>query len=495
MKELNFSRCYVNGKKSGVVSYDNGANYLLFFGQSLGDGGNVEELRAAGVSLHQFNNAMEIEAPTVAAILSAIPGAVVDWEGSKEYNARVAAAVGSRGGASTVPAPASPTSAAGVPAAAPAPVVVSSDAFRAPVVDDCDALKNLISNMPAVVAAVNVWAVETAAAVLAGDSAVVVPACVGAVSQFVPGVGDAFAAFDMLVHGAIKEYQEKQAAGRAAREAAERAAAAAANGKKLVTLPDGSAVEVAGRVHQEFSRVCQLVKRGLNVYLYGPAGTGKTHLCKQISDALGIKFFSDQKISDDFKLTGFVDANGKFQGTELYRAVTCGGVYMLDEFDASDENAAIVLNTLMANGYITFPGVGRVDAHPDFHVIACGNTLGRGADSDYTGRNCLDAATLDRFAVVQLDYDEEIELLKANGNKEFLKFIHEVRKAVKTCGVSLLASLRAIDDITKIKDCFNPVECLKMCLLKGLERDQIKLIAGACKGSGVWFDALNELAA
>lgn len=499
MKELNFKRCYVNGKKSGVVNYDDGRSYLLFFGQSLGDGGNVEELRAAGVSLHQFNNAIAIEAPTAAAILSVIPGAVVDWEGSRAYNERVAAAVGSRGGSSTVPAPASSTSAAGVPAAAPAPVVVSADAFRAPVVGDCDALKNLINNMPAVVDAVNAWAVETAAAKLAGGSAVEVPACVGAVSQFVPGVNDAFGAFDVMVNNAIKEYQDKQAAReaaeRAAAAAASAAAAAAANGKNLVTLPDGSAVEVAGRVHKEFGRVCQLVKRGLNVYLYGPAGTGKTHLCKQISDALGVKFFSDQKISDDFKLTGFVDANGKYQGTELYRAVTCGGVYMLDEFDASDENAAIILNTLMANGYITFPGVGRVEVHPDFHVIACGNTLGRGADSDYTGRNCLDAATLDRFAVVQLDYDEEIELLKANGDKDFLRFIHAVRDAVKTCGVSMLATLRAVDAVTKIKDCFSPVECLRMCLFKGLEVDQIKIIAGECEGSGVWFDALKELAA
>lgn len=487
-KELNFKRCYVNGKKSGVASYDNGGAALLYFGHSLGDGlGEVaaKKLGQEAGTLHQFNNYIELSAATVAGIQAVLPGAVVEFEGSKEYNARVLAAVGSRGGSSS--------------SVVPAPVVVSSDAFRAPVVDDCDALKNLIGNMPGVVDAVNAWAVDHSAAVLGGGSAVVVPECVGAVSQFVPGVVDAFGAFDVLVHGAIKEYQEKQAAERAARETAERiaaaAATAAANGKNLVTLPDGSTVEAAGRVHKEFTRVCQLVKRGLNVYLYGPAGTGKTHLCKQISDALGVKFFSDQKISDDFKLTGFVDANGKFQETELYRAVTCGGVYMLDEFDASDENAAIVLNTLMANGYMTFPGVGRVEVHPDFHVIACGNTLGRGADSDYTGRNCLDAATLDRFMTVQLDYDEEIELLKANGDKELLKFIHEVRKAVKTCGISMLATMRAIDNITKIKDCFSPVECLKMGLVKGLEIDQLKVIAEACKGSGKWFDALKELAA
>jgi hypothetical protein len=49
--------------------------------------------------------------------------------------------------------------------------------------------------------------------------------------------------------------------------------------------------------------------------------------------------------------------------------------------------------------------------HPDFVCIAAANTVGTGADRLYSGRNKLDAATLDRFAIgkVLMNYDERVE--------------------------------------------------------------------------------------
>lgn len=490
MKETKFTRCYVNGRKAAVTQYDNGQSSLLFFSQSLGEGEGVEAFRAAGLSLHQFNNTLTIPSATAEGIQTVIPGAVVDWQGTNAYEERVAAAVGSRG----TDKPADTDA-----AATDGPAVVSSDAFRAPTIKDCPALHKLVGNMPPVIDSLNAWAVEYATAALNGGDEVAAPGCVGMLSQFSPAIPDAFAAYRSTVDNAVTEYKEQRAKERAARLAAEQAAAAAAaaaaNGKQLVTLPDGSGVEIGGRAHGEFKRVCQLAKLGLNVYLYGPAGTGKTYLCQQVAEALGLPFFTDQKISNDYQLTGFVDAAGKYQETELYRAVTRGGVYMLDEFDASDECAAVVLNLALANRYMTFPGVGRVELHKDFRVIACGNTIGRGADSDYTGRNCLDAATLDRFVPVEVGYDAELELAKAGGDAELVAFIHAVRDAVKACGVSLVVSMRAIENIAEIRSCFAPADCLRMCLFKGLELDQLRLIDNACKGSGKWRDALKELAA
>lgn len=488
MKETKFTRCYVNGRKAAAVQYDNGQSVLLYFSQSLGAGEGVEALRAAGLSLHQFNNSLTIPTATAEGIQSVIPGAVVDWQGTRAYEERVTAAVGSRG--ADKPAP-TDTAAPDKPAA-----VVSSDAFRAPAVKDCPALLELVGNMPPVVDSVNSWGVEYAAAALNGGDEVAAPGCIAMLAQFSPAVPDAFAAYRATVDNAIAEYRERIEKERAARLAAEQAAAAAAaNGKRLVTLPDGAGVEISGRAHGEFGRVCQLVKLGLNVYLHGPAGTGKTYLCKQVAEALGLDFYSDQKISNDYQLVGFVDAAGNYQETELYRAATRGGVYMADEFDASDECAAVTLNLALANRYMTFPGVGRVELHKDFRVIACGNTIGRGADSDYTGRNCLDAATLDRFVPVRVGYDAELELAKAGGDSELVAFIHDVRAAVKVCGVSLTVSMRAIENIAAIKDYFPAADCLKMGLLKGLEIDQVRLIDNACKGTGKWRDALKELAA
>lgn len=510
MKIKNFKRCFVNGKKSAVVTYDNEQSILQYFGESLGAGkgyGAVEELRKEVGTFNGFTNYLELSGATTDDIQSAVPGAVVEWQGTESYNARVAAAVGSRGGRK----PSSSSSEekkeennndtpGTVTTTTPAAVVATAETFVVPTIKDCAALHALICNMSGVMDAVSEWAVSYSTAKLTDETVTVdAPDCITQLSAFLPTVVDAFAAYAIMITDAVKEYQEKQAAARAAREAAEKAAAAAAvaaaNGKTIVNLPDGSTVEVSGKVHSDFRKVCQLVKRGLNVYIYGASGTGKTHLCRQIAEALCLDFYSDQKISDDFQLKGFVDSFGKFQETELYKAVVNGGVYMLDEFDASDENAAIVLNSLLANGYITFTGGGRVECHKDFHVIACGNTIGRGPKDEYTGRNCLDAATLDRFAAIELTYDESIELLRAGGDQELVNFIHEVRRAVLETGVSLLVTLRAIEIITAVKDCFTPVECLKMALFKGLEPYQVRQIANACNGSGVWFDALKELAA
>lgn len=488
MKETNFKRCYINGKRAGVASYDNGEHRILYFSETMGKGIGVEDLKNAGVSLHQLNNSLKIDSADLSGIQAAIPGAVVDWAGSKEYNARAAAAVGTRSGGASSATPKE------------SPAVASSDAFQIPPLSECQPLGNLLNMMaPALTDSVKEWAADLAAAFVGGKETPDLPETIQQAAAFAPALTSAVDAYREIIRRAVDEYKsriEAEAAARAAAEkAAQAAAAAAANGKQLVTLPDGSTVEVTGKSHTEFATVCQLVKRGRNVYLYGPAGTGKTYLCKQIAEALNLDFYSDQKISNDFQLTGFVDASGKFQETELYRAFTRGGVYMLDEFDASDECAATVLNTALANGYMTFPGVGRVEMHPDFHVIACGNTIGRGADSDYTGRNCLDAATLDRFVIRAVGYDPEIELAKANGDKELVNFIHAVRDAIVKCGVSLVASMRAIENIAAVADCFPPEECLKMGLLKGLETDQVAQIANECKGRGKWIEALKALAA
>lgn len=514
MKELSFCRCYVNGNKCCIMSYDNGAAILGCFGtwaknlpaycyddfRGWWESGEISSMRGV-------QGALRLPSADVAGIQSVLPGAVVNLPGSPEYEARVSAAVGSRGGSSKPAAAASSSSApkASTPEAssapASAPAVVASDAFRVPSISGCQELENITRIIPGLVSPLNEWAAAIASAVLSGGAAPDMPEDVAKLAPVVPGLEDAAKAYAAVVSAAAEDHRARLEADRLAAEKAAAAAAAARaaaeSGKTLLTLPgaDGATVEVTGKPHKETAKVVRLLQRGRNVYLCGPAGTGKTYLCKQAAEALGLKFYSDQKISDEYQLTGFVDGPGKFQETELYRAATRGGVYMLDEFDASNECAAIVLNSLLANRYMTFPGIGRVDAHPDFRVIACGNTIGRGADSDYTGRNCLDAATLDRFVSVAVDYDPEIEMRVSGGDQDLVEFIHAVRAAVKSCGAPLLVSMRAIDNIASVSDCFEPEDCLQMCLLKGLEKDQISLIAGAVTGSGKWFDALKNLAA
>ncbi|MDE5886428.1 MAG: AAA family ATPase [Muribaculaceae bacterium] len=453
--EISFRRCFINGKKSGIASYSDNSNRVLFFSQSLGSGdGSLDAVRFAGVSLHQFNNSMLIPSADAAGVAAVIPGAVIDWEGSAEYNARVAAAAGSRGGSASGASSASASSAPAVSAGAASEVSTSAttpaEGVELPAVDASECLNTALS------------------AAVGGLAPMVAGAILPAVNNWAAG----------LVDEAVKS------------------AGASASSVDLIRVQFPNEVrEIEGKAHAQLAKVVNLLNAGINVYLYGPAGTGKTHLCKQAAAALGVEFYSDQKICNEFQITGFVDASGKYQETEFYRAFTRGGLYMLDEFDASDPCAAVVLNLALANGYFTFPGVGRVDAHENFRVIAAGNTIGRGATMEYEGRNCLDGATLDRFAVLPVGYDPEIELAKANNDQDLINFIHEVRRAASACGVQVIASYRAIANITKMHGMFSAAECLSMLLIKGIEKDQIKLLASECRGRGVWFDALNEIAA
>lgn len=224
--------------------------------------------------------------------------------------------------------------------------------------------------------------------------------------------------------------------------------------------------KVEGFVHKEFETVLNYVSADEPVYLYGPAGAGKNVLCKQVADALGLDFYFTNAVTQEHKLTGFIDAMGVYHETEFYKAFTRGGLFMLDEMDASIPEALIILNGAIANRYFDFP-TGRVDAHPDFRVIGAGNTCGRGATYQYNGRSQLDGASLDRFAMVNIDYDQDIELGCAGGDKELVNFVHAFRTASEKAGMSIILSYRGINRLSK------------MCPLIGLEK---ALIGGIVRG-------------
>lgn len=173
--------------------------------------------------------------------------------------------------------------------------------------------------------------------------------------------------------------------------------------------------------HEAFPEVLILAKARKNIMLPGPAGCGKTHLAEQVAKALGLRFgvVSCSAGMSEGQLTGKllpVGDGGKFEfvTTEFIECYEQGGVFLIDEMDAADSNVLLVVNSALANGYLTLPnrvGNTRANRHPDFVCIAATNTYGRGSDRMYVGRAQLDEATLDRFRIgtVPMDYDAKIE--------------------------------------------------------------------------------------
>ena len=168
---------------------------------------------------------------------------------------------------------------------------------------------------------------------------------------------------------------------------------------------------------------------------------------------------------------------------------------MLDEMDASIPEVLVILNAAIANRYFDFPApIGYVEAHPDFRVIAAGNTFGLGANYEYVGRNQLDMASLDRFAVVKIDYDKNIEMNVAKGNAELVDFAEDVRKAAQKSGIRFLVSYRAIGRIAKLEQLMGTEEVLKTCLLKSLEKDDVNMLLSNVSVSNKYTEAVKKIA-
>ena len=113
----------------------------------------------------------------------------------------------------------------------------------------------------------------------------------------------------------------------------------------------------------------------LNVWLTGPAGTGKTTAAKYCANAFGLKFYFCGSIDTEYKLTGFIDAQGRCINTAFRTAYQEGGVFLFDECDSSLPAALLAFNAALANGEAAFPDA-IVSRHPDFICIAAAKIHG-----------------------------------------------------------------------------------------------------------------------
>lgn len=252
---------------------------------------------------------------------------------------------------------------------------------------------------------------------------------------------------------------------------------------------------VTGTFHEAFPTVVKLVNMDLPVYLSGEAGTGKNVICKQVAEALNIPFYFTNAVTQEHKLTGFIDAGGHYHETQFYKAFKDGGLFFLDELDASIPEVLIILNAAIANRYFDFP-TGKVTAHKDFRLIAAGNTFGTGADNVYSGRYNLDGASMDRFNVIPIRYSNKIERAITDNDKDLLDFCHAFRGLTKTSNINCIFSYRALDAITKLKEVLPIKVALKISLIKGMDKDDLILLQKGIKGipeSNKYLRAFKEL--
>lgn len=233
-----------------------------------------------------------------------------------------------------------------------------------------------------------------------------------------------------------------------------------------------------GLVHRMTPRIIRALAANLNVYLHGPAGSGKTTAARKAAEALGVPFYFAAKVESEYLLLGFRDATGAAVRTQFREAYEHGGLFLFDELDASSPGAVVALNAALANGVCPFPD-GTIQRHENFYCIAAGNTSLTGANRQYNGRVQLDAASVDRFYFLEFGYDEAMEMQLAS-NQAWCAHVQALRKAVADRGLAHLITPRATLDGCKALDAGETwAEAEMGAIFKGLDKDTVEQLRNA----------------
>ncbi len=260
--------------------------------------------------------------------------------------------------------------------------------------------------------------------------------------------------------------------------------------KVEIRVGDRPEVELDESLHPIFDEVLTLAAARRNIFLPGPTGCGKTHLARQLANALGLPFgsvscsggMSEGQLTGRLLPTG---DSGRFEYviSEFVKCYEGGGVFLLDEVDAADENVLLAINSALANGFMNVPNrpeQPRAERHPDFICIAAANTWGTGADRKYVGRNRLDGATLDRFriGVVPMDYDATLERTLCP-DVDLLNRLHRYRERIRANKLERDLSTRFIVDAYLMTSQFGwEYERVDAALFTGWRDDEIQKVRG-----------------
>ncbi|HAS88876.1 MAG TPA: cobalamin synthase [Desulfovibrio sp.] len=150
------------------------------------------------------------------------------------------------------------------------------------------------------------------------------------------------------------------------------------------------------------------------LYIFGPCGSGKTSLIKQLSAKLNYPVFevtghSRLEFTDMAGHLSLDQGSMTFQYGPLALAMKYGGMFLLNELDLLDPSTAAGLNSILDGSPLCIPENGGevIQPHPMFRFAATANTNG-GFDESvlYQGTLKQNIAFMDRFWLCEISYPE-----------------------------------------------------------------------------------------
>lgn len=224
-----------------------------------------------------------------------------------------------------------------------------------------------------------------------------------------------------------------------------------------------------------------------NIMLVGPRGIGKTEMVIQAAKALNSVYpemcaipYMITSPQMKHEVTGYGNATGEYVPTEFTKGYVAAGITLIEEMDRSEPTALIAMNAALANKIMDTPVQGMIVQNDLCNVVATANTAGIGATEMYNTASQLDASTRDRFVYLEMDFDEELAVQIARGDKHLVEFVKRWNTACEYEGLMQnTCSYRALVDIKDLRDGmgFTIREALENVVLKAaVPKDNLKSI-------------------